>query len=339
MRVFIYEYVTGGGMWREDSSVPPSGSLLAEGSAMIRALAADFLKCDGTQVWALRDERLKHFQLPGCSVRAVASAKQEQTALCELSADADWTVLIAPEFDNILLQRCRQVESCGARLLSPPSAMIAEAADKHRTAQLLKAAGVPTPESALLQRGQRLPCNFPYPAVLKPRDGAGSLGVQFVSDADFAYEEAPIRSDLRLERFCAGMPASVAMLCGPGQFVTLPACRQRLTGDGRFQYLGGSLPLPKQFGERAAGLARSAIRALPPAVGYVGVDLVLGDDSQGRDDVVIEVNPRLTTSYVGLRASARTNLAAAMIEFACGRQIGLSFEDQPIKFNALGVVQ
>ena len=338
MRIFIYEYVTGGGTWHEDSPVP-SGSLLAEGFAMISALATDFLKCVDTQVWALRDKRLKYFELPGCRVREVASAGQEQEALSELAAAADWTALIAPEFANILLQRCRQVEAVGARLLSPPSAMIAAAADKHGTAQLLKAAGVPTPESVLLQDGQAMPRDFSYPAVLKPRDGAGSLGLQFVHNADAAYEPPATGWGLRLERFCPGMPASVAILCGPGRAVTLPACRQRLTSDGRFQYLGGSLPLPKPLGERAARLAVSAIRALPPAVGYLGVDLVLGDDSQGRDDVVIEVNPRLTTSYIGLRASARTNLAATMIEIACGGQLELSFRERPIEFNAHGVVQ
>ena len=33
--------------------------------------------------------------------------------------------------------------------------------------------------------------------------------------------------------------------------------------------------------------------------GYVGVDVVLGQDKL----YVVDVNPRLTTSYVGLRAS------------------------------------
>ena len=41
---------------------------------------------------------------------------------------------------------------------------------------------------------------------------------------------------------------------------------------------------------------------------------MLGDDPAGADDVVIEINPRLTTSYLGLRRLARDNLADA-----CGR--------------------
>jgi predicted ATP-grasp superfamily ATP-dependent carboligase len=48
------------------------------------------------------------------------------------------------------------------------------------------------------------------------------------------------------------------------------------------------------------------------------VDVVLGDDADGSRDFAIEINPRLTTSYVGLRAAAQTNLASAMLKVAQG---------------------
>lgn len=51
--------------------------------------------------------------------------------------------------------------------------------------------------------------------------------------------------------------------------------------------------------------ARAAVGALPGLRGHVGVDLVAAPDRC----VVIEVNPRLTTSYVGLRRVLRANLA------------------------------
>jgi predicted ATP-grasp superfamily ATP-dependent carboligase len=59
------------------------------------------------------------------------------------------------------------------------------------------------------------------------------------------------------------------------------------------------------------------VATLPTPLGYLGVDLVLGDDPSGADDRVIEINPRLTTSYVGLRAAALCNLAEAMLLTAC----------------------
>ena len=49
--------------------------------------------------------------------------------------------------------------------------------------------------------------------------------------------------------------------------------------------------------------------------GYVGVDLVLTD----ADAVVIEVNPRLTTAYLGVRAALDENIAALALEACAGR--------------------
>jgi predicted ATP-grasp superfamily ATP-dependent carboligase len=42
--------------------------------------------------------------------------------------------------------------------------------------------------------------------------------------------------------------------------------------------------------------------------GYVGVDLII-PESMPRQPVVVEINPRLTTSYLGYRALAESNLA------------------------------
>ena len=59
-------------------------------------------------------------------------------------------------------------------------------------------------------------------------------------------------------------------------------------------------------------------------------------DPAGRDDVVIEINPRLTTSYVGLRALSEVNLAATMIAVARGREVRLCWKSERIHFSSSG---
>ena len=142
----------------------------------------------------------------------------------------------------------------------------------------------------------------------------------------------------RLERYMPGLPASVALLCGPSGNITLAPCKQRLSDDGRFRYLGGESPLAAGMTDRAAALAQRAIAALPETVGYVGVDLVLGHDPHGSEDAVIEVNPRLTTSYVGLRAAAQSNLAEAMWRIAHGEALSVAFAERPLEFDPAGNV-
>ena len=60
------------------------------------------------------------------------------------------------------------------------------------------------------------------------------------------------------------------------------------------------------------------MRTLPGLHGYFGVDLVLGAAADGSEDAVIEINPRLTTSYIGLRRLARFNLAEALLALVTG---------------------
>ena len=118
----------------------------------------------------------------------------------------------------------------------------------------------------------------------------------------------------------------------------LPPCKQRISDDGRLRYLGGELPLSAGLAERATELAKRAVAALPPTIGYVGVDLVLGRDPHGGEDVVIEVNPRLTTSYVGLRAAAQANLAKRCGKSRKASCQKLSFASRPIEFDRAGNV-
>ena len=77
---------------------------------------------------------------------------------------------------------------------------------------------------------------------------------------------------------------------------------------------------------------------MTPATGFVGVDLVLGREPDGSEDFVIEVNPRLTTSYVGLRAAARSNLAEVMVNIANGATASIEYTDRPIEFDTSGNV-
>jgi predicted ATP-grasp superfamily ATP-dependent carboligase len=127
--------------------------------------------------------------------------------------------------------------------------------------------------------------------------------------------------DMILQPFVAGQPASVAFLVGPGGPLALAPAAQDLSSDGRFHYRGGWLPLPPHLGERAVRLARPAIEVISGLRGFVGVDLVLGDAPDGSEDWVIEINPRLTTSYLGLRALAETNLAELMLRIVQGKQV------------------
>jgi predicted ATP-grasp superfamily ATP-dependent carboligase len=346
MLVFVYEYTCSAG-----TSQFFADSLRVEGWAMLSAVVDDLRRIPGVEVVSF----LAGNQLPknGDPCFFCIDPPEEEKSFRELTGRADFTLVIAPELDGILAQRCHWVKESGGRLLGPSLAAIHLTADKHALAQFLQGRQVPTPETWLL--GADSPESWKtsevsevsenchqFPAVFKPRFGAGSLATYLVRSAsDLARLKAVVRNEgsdgeMILQRFVPGQAASVAFLIGPKRGLSLPPASQNLSQDGRFHYLGGTAPLPPELAARARRLATKAIDQIPGLLGYIGVDVVLGPVSDGSQDYVIEINPRLTTSYIGLRALAQTNLAEALLNVAIGKEVTLKWRPGRIQFDANG---
>jgi predicted ATP-grasp superfamily ATP-dependent carboligase len=103
------------------------------------------------------------------------------------------------------------------------------------------------------------------------------------------------------------------MLCRDGRAWLLSCNRQLVdSGDGGFHYHGGVINGMLQFQTAFEQLAQNIARALPNLAGYVGVDLIVMDGNSAMLEV-LEINPRLTTSFVGLRQASGVNVAAQVI--------------------------
>ncbi len=304
---------------------------------MLRAVCEDLVQLTELQVSIQWDLRLPPALRPPVHCLPVADAEEEERAFDQLAADCDHTLLIVPELDGWLLSRCRRAVAVGAKLISPPPALVALASDKCATAAWLQQAGLPVPLTYRVQSVDELPRSMGWPAVMKPNDGAGSVDVQLVT-----YEGAQSllvgRQTYCLQAYCIGRAASVAAICGPQQQLLLPPCWQNLDPT-TYAYLGGSLITDPAERERATRLAQQAIACLPSPIGYLGLDLVLGPCSDGSSDYLIEINPRLTSSYLGLAAAAEQNLGQAMWRIAAGARVALSFRSGPLQFEASGRIR
>jgi predicted ATP-grasp superfamily ATP-dependent carboligase len=301
---------------------------------MLAALLDDFAACPGVRVVTLLSPAL-----PAPSgVLVERGGTDSLQAFARLAETADVTLVVAPEFDGVLERLCRTVEAKGGGLLGPSAEAVRLTADKLALAHHLRAHGIPTPPSFEWPAPE-----LPPPLVCKPRDGAGSQATFLIADerrrAD-AVRQAAVEGwtgPLIGQPFIDGVAVSVAVLIGPKQRLALPAAEQHQSRDGRFRYLGGRLPLPDALDRRARELAEAALRAVEGLTGYVGVDLVLGEKTA--DDAVIEINPRVTTSYVGLRALAEFNLAEVWLNVVLGRAPGeCPWRSETVVFRADGTV-
>lgn len=336
-RVLIYEHILGGGLFARGPE--KAAQLAPEGWAMLGAAIEDFAALPEVSVQYLWDRHVPGWQPPqSACVQPVwiGSPEESLQTLLHLARNADAVLLIAPEIGHVLAELVRRVESTGALLLGPPGSMVELASDKDQTATYLRGCGLPVPPGRVIPRGKTLPEDFPRPAVLKPLDGAGCLGIRLVDRP--GWTPTPVEAPLRAEPLLPGLPASVAILSGGPQPVLCPPCRQHIRWNHSAHYEGGAYPLPEPLAERASRLAAAVAAALPQARGYWGVDLVLGPADDGSQDYVIELNPRLTTSYVALRRACRDSLAQAIWDAALGKQVSPRFDTLPRKFTPGGQV-
>lgn len=316
MRIFIVEYVAGGGL--AGQPLPPT--LFVEAAAMLRAAVADFAALDGYHLITTRDPRLEA-DLPAGQVHTVRLGGFGDTVEACLAA-CDAALVIAPEPGGVLAGLIERVEGARVLNLGSSSAAVRVTADKLATIERLAAAGLPVPptvEAATPAAAAALG----FPLVLKPRDGAGCIGLRRVVEAsglEEAWGQATAESGgaaLIAQPYVRGQHASVSLLCDGCDALGVSLNSQAIAEGERFEYRGGVVPLDHPLRVRALDVAVRACRAVPGLRGYVGVDLVLGADA-----TVIEINPRLTTAYTGLRRAIGANLAALLLRAARGELPG-----------------
>jgi predicted ATP-grasp superfamily ATP-dependent carboligase len=310
VRVFVCEFVTGGGL----AGAPLPEGLRREGDMMLRALVKDLAELPAIEVVTTRDDRLSDPGLPA-ELRWIGDGGDPWTAWRHHMSDVDIVWPIAPETGGILERLSALVLDCGRRLVGSSPAAVRLAASKLQTARHLSAHGIATvPTLALTPTPPESPPASATGWIAKPDDGAGSEDTFLLpTKADLRRWMAGRRDARRfvLQPYVEGTPTSLSLLCRDGQAVLLSCNLQdmRLAGD-RLAYHGGMIAGAEDRRPQYQLLARQIAAAIPELGGYVGVDMI--DSADG--PVVLEINPRLTTSYVGLRRAIGANPAALALD-------------------------
>ena len=351
MRILVHEFVSGGGC--AGHAVP--ASLVREGLAMRTALVDDLSAIGGHEIVTTTDIRFNRPAPPGVAVVPILPGDAATLDALMASADAVW--LVAPETNRCLERLAARVERKGKTLLGSGAAAIRRASDKGSLPRRLARVGIRHPETIVLASGvdartaARL---IGYPVVLKPGRGAGSQGVRLARNArelrwaldaahsvghDATHDAAgtsPLATEhgLVMQRYVRGRAASVSLLADGRRAVALAVNAQRVSASPDFCYRGGWTPFDHPLAAEAVDAAVRTCAALPGLRGYVGVDVVLTDE----EAVVIEVNPRLTTAYLGVRAALDENVAALALAACDG-----ILPEQPVtvrraRFTAAGQV-
>lgn len=258
-------------------------SLAHEGAAMFDTVKQSFERCGYEVV------------LPGCG--------DFGDEIERLAPQCDMGLVIAP--DN-LLGKYTQILEQHTHNLGCGFMTAALCANKVQTEKILRAHGVPVPAQAT--SGKR---------IIKPVRGCGAQGVRVsdapVGDGEFAQQF------IEGEHFSVSIVASRvigdACLYFSGHPPLVLAVNQQFieTGsDGAIHYLGGETPVHPAREAEIIETAKKAVIVLG-GQGYMGVDVVVADKVY-----MVDVNPRITTSLVGIAACMKEEIAEILVDASKG---------------------
>jgi tyramine---L-glutamate ligase len=332
IRLFVYEYLTGGGIDPElagESGLADLSALIVEGRAMRDAIVHDARALDNVEV-SFASSRFEAAAASRSPLPHYCAAPGEP--MMEFVARAarahDYAWIVAPECDGLMLKLADAVGA--SRWLGCTPEAISIASSKRATAALLVANGIASTPAldpgaldvdALAARAGASGAAASW--VVKPDDGAGGLDTwryDNLAEACDAYC-ARVANGHRpvLQEWVDGEALSLSLICGAAGARLISINRQRIgVADtasaghtGRVVAFDGvdidQIDRCSPEGRVLETLAQKTAALVPGLRGFVGIDVVWHPD---RGPIVIEVNPRVTMAYVGLSARLGRNLAA-----------------------------
>lgn len=297
VKLLVFEFVTGGGFAGE--TIPPS--LAREGESMRNALVRELQQLPELHLSIMNDPRFPHprgVKLAGIVERADSMWSVYESAL----RDVDCVWPIAPETDELMERAVQMARDRGLAVVASDAETLALAGSKIRTVRALERAGVDVVPTYL-------PHETPKAArsrwVVKPDDGCGCDGIRTFATLQEAQAFASTQSNAVLQPWIAGDAMSLSLICWPGSVDVLSVNRQRVEErDGALALT--ALHVGVMDSTEHVPLASAITRAMPGLRGYIGVDFI----QTASGPVVLEINPRLTTSYCALNHVLGVNVAA-----------------------------
>ena len=275
---------------------------------MLQAVMDDIAAVQGCTVVTTLERGLPFSAGSNVRVIEVDGPADEALLFQQLLGRVDAALVIAPETDGVLAERVGQVNAAGVTAWNCSPAAIELCGDKLALAKHLEAHQIPTIATELVDSSGPLPNHLTWPVVLKPRDGAGSCLTMLITNpqewdhAAKKFREGRAAHKCLCQPYVPGRPLSVGVNCQLDglRFECLPVGEQHLSKDGRFQYLGGMIPadISDATASTIESLVEATCKTINGLAGYIGFDLLLTSDGH---PFVVEINPRLTTSYVGYR--------------------------------------
>lgn len=259
---------------------------IMEGRAMLGTLLRSFVAC-GHEVLYPTSGMVFEAGTP-------VKARGFEDTLEKISKECDAGLVIAP--DEMLGDLTQIVEENTINL-GCPSHAVRLCADKLECTRILEKESIPVPQTK--GSGEY---NGDY--VIKPRFGCACEGIHKSSAG--ILKEGFIATE-----YIKGEHLSASIITGKTQ-LALTVNRQLIEMNDEISYEGGIVPYYCDRNNEIIAVAKKTAKALG-CRGYAGVDMVLGDMPY-----VVDVNPRPTTSIIGISRVMEEEIADLMLRACFG---------------------
>ena len=336
MKILVFEYITGGGLNKQ--ALPES--LLQEGRLMLDALLADFKQLTVLPQYAeisvlvMLDARLiDQINSHGFDVVVVGDGQDCDAEFKHYTQKCDAVWPVAPEFDHILYKLCVSVEQAKKHLLTSSSQAVALTGNKFASYLHFKKQQIntvptrlfkPNAEDTSAQLNSLLYelttehgacvelCDEPW--IIKPIAGVGCMESYVVSTLDNFKHLTKSNEEYIIQPHINGEKLSLSCLFKAGEAWLLSVNEQYFTLQHQQYHLDSiSVNVLSDYQGYTALISQIA-QAIPDLWGYVGIDLI----KTPTHILVLEINPRLTTSFVGLQDALGINVLQNILELLDG---------------------
>ena len=300
MKILIFEYITGGGL--VDEALPTS--LVNEGMLMVNAVSSDFLAIDGINIYVLRDRRLQNTEiLDGPFIITVE--KDYAKSIDEIADSIDAMLIIAPETENILLNLCKKYSGYNFNLLNSVPESIALTTNKYQTFLFLNKFSINQIPTYLIDEIDNIEAEK---IIAKTKDGVGCENIIIFENLRDVKKQN-LSNNYIYQPYMSGKHVSLSLLCWGGESLILTVNEQSLVEEKNTLNLERCIVNAFPHDE-FIGFIKQLATAITDLKGYIGVDLIITND----EIFLVEINPRLTTSYVGIRDALGVNPAQLILK-------------------------
>ena len=294
-KILIYEYFTGGGLLNEDLS----SDLMLEAKMMLSTLIESCERSKNFDYNYFLDHRLKDSD----SDKAIITHMNKDLYDLSLIKQYDYVLPILPETNSNLLKYVEFLEKNNIKKIISNSQTVKICSDKLLFYRHLHKYSIPVIATYDNINSKILPSK----CVIKDRYGAGCSYVRVTDKSDLSEHYA---KDRVIQPLIKGDSYSLSIFFGRSSYRLLTINRQHTVIEKNMIKLRClSINVNKILYSKILSMISEIHKSLPGLLGFIGIDILL----KKNDIYIVEVNTRLTTSYVGVNKTIGCNVIDLLV--------------------------